>query len=91
MTRTILATLANFFLPGLGYLINGQKILRGLAFIAALIGLTYVEFSVQTAAPELYLPMFISVLVMNTAFAVDAWKEGVQLRPRQARLVAAAA
>ncbi len=80
MTRTVLATIANFFLPGLGYLVNGQRLLRGLAFLAGICGLTYVEFAVQTAAPELYLPMFASVLVMNIAFAVDAWKEGMRRR-----------
>ena len=77
--RAILATLANFFFPGAGYLINGRRILRGIGFLVGVIGLTYVELAVKTAAPDLYIPMFVSVLVMNTAFAVDAWKEAKQI------------
>jgi hypothetical protein len=76
MTRTLIATAANFFLPGAGYLVLGHKIPLAIAWIAALVGLTYVELSVKVAAPDLYLPMFVSVLVMNTAFAVDAWQVG---------------
>ncbi|MCO4769394.1 MAG: hypothetical protein KDA24_05135 [Deltaproteobacteria bacterium] len=71
--KPILATLANFFFPGAGYLILGQRIVRSLLFLVGVIGLTYVELNVKTAAPDYYLPMFISVLVMNTGFAIDAW------------------
>ena len=39
-----------------------------------MLGLTWVEFAVKEAAPDLYLPMFISVLIMNTAFAIDAFQ-----------------
>ncbi|MCP4873350.1 MAG: hypothetical protein GY898_32060 [Proteobacteria bacterium] len=68
------AALSNWFLPGLGYLILGTKIPLAIAWMVSLVGLTYVEFGIKEAAPEFYLPMFASVLVMNTAFAVDAWK-----------------
>ena len=37
------------------------------------------EFGIKEVAPEYYLPMFVSVLVMNTAFAIDAYKEGKTL------------
>ena len=76
MTRTWIATLANFFFPGAGYLILGQKVPLALAWLVGVIGLTYVETAVKTAAPHLYLPMFASVFIMNTAFAVDAWRLG---------------
>ncbi len=79
MTRTAIATALNFFFPGAGYLALGIKTGRALAFLAGIIVLTYVEFSVKTAAPHLYLPMFAAVFVMNTGFAVDAWKEGKRL------------
>lgn len=76
MTRIWIATLANFFFPGVGYLILGQKIPLAIAWLVGILGLTYVELSVKTAVPELYLPMFASVFVMNTAFAVDAYRTG---------------
>lgn len=79
MTRTYLATALNFFFPGAGYLVLGQKIPLALAWLVGVIGLTYVELSVKTAAPELYLPMFASVFLMNTAFAVDAFQLGRRL------------
>ena len=68
------ATIANFFLPGLGYLIAGVK--RGLAvlWLAGVIGLTYVEFGIRESEPTLYAIMFGSVLVMNLAFAIDVYR-----------------
>jgi hypothetical protein len=45
-------------------------------FIIGLVGLTWVEFGIKEAAPSFYMPMFISVLVMNTGFAIDAWLLG---------------
>ena len=39
-------------------------------------GLTYVELSIQEAAPAYYWPMFVCVFLMNTAFAVDAYRVG---------------
>lgn len=68
------ATIANFFLPGLGYLIAGMK--RGIAFLwlAGVIGLTYVEFGIRESEPTLYWIMFSSVFVMNVAFAVDVYR-----------------
>jgi Na+/glutamate symporter len=76
MARTILATALNFFFPGAGYLVLGHKVLMSIAWLVGVIGLTYVELGIQTAAPQYYWPMFISVLVMNTAFAADAFRVG---------------
>jgi len=65
---------ANFFLPGAGYLLAGVK--RGLAvlWLIGVIGLTYVEFGIREPEPTLYIIMFASVLIMNTAFAIDVYR-----------------
>jgi len=76
MTKTWIATLLNFFLPGAGYLVLGHKVPLAIAWLVGVIGLTFVELGIQTAAPSYYLPMFASVLLMNTAFAADAFKVG---------------
>lgn len=68
------ATIANFFLPGLGYIISGHKRLLGLPFVLGMVGLTYVELSIQEPLPDLYKVMFASVFVINTAFAVDVYQ-----------------
>lgn len=76
MLRVWIATVLNFFFPGAGYLVNGQRKLLGVGFLAGVLGLTYVELSLKTQYPALYWPMFISVFVMNTCFAIDAFREG---------------
>ena len=79
MNKTTLATVANFFFPGAGYLILGVK--RGLAllWLAGVIALTVVEFGIRDSEPTLYAVMFVAVLVMNTAFAIDAYRVGKEL------------
>lgn len=74
MGKVYLATAANFFLPGAGYLIAGIK--RGLAvlWLVGVIGLTYVEFGIRESEPTLYGIMFASVLIMNLAFAIDVYR-----------------
>ncbi len=74
MGKKWIATIANFFLPGLGYLIAGLK--QGLAvlWLAGVLGLTFVEFGIRESEPNLYWVMFVSVLVMNTAFAIDVYR-----------------
>jgi hypothetical protein len=76
MTRTYVATALNFFFPGAGYLVLGEKLPLAIAWLVGVFGLTYVETSVKTAAPDLYLPMFASVFLMNIAFAVDVYQLG---------------
>ncbi len=73
--KRIGGTAANFFFPGLGYLLVGPKRVQGAFWFLAMVGLTYVELSLQTAAPDLYWPMFAAVFVFNTTFAVDTWIE----------------
>jgi hypothetical protein len=76
MNKSVIAALLNFFFPGAGYLLLGHKVGLSLAWLAGVIGLTYVELGIKVAAPEYYLPMFVSVLVMNAAFAIDAYQAG---------------
>lgn len=90
MTRTWIATLANFFFPGAGYLILGEKRDLSFAWIVGVVGLTYVETSVQTEAPHLYLPMFASVLLINTAFAADVYRLGKARSPASGRAAVSA-
>ena len=75
MKKPWLAALLNFFFMGLGYIYNGKKVLPGILFTAGAVGLTYVEFGIQEPMPTLYAIMFGSVLVVNTGFAIDGFKE----------------
>ena len=75
MSNVWVPTVANFFLPGLGYLIAGIKRPIAILWLLGVIGLTYVEFGIREPEPTLYTIMFISVLVMNTAFAVDVYQQ----------------
>lgn len=79
MTKVYAATLLNFFFPGAGTLLNGQRKAMGLIWLAGVLGLTWVETSLKVAAPDWYWPMFASVFVMNIAFAADAYTEGKAL------------
>jgi hypothetical protein len=74
MSNPYVIAAANFFLPGAGYLIAGVK--RGLAvlWLVGVVGLTYVEFGIREPEPTLYNIMFVSVLIMNTAFAIDVYR-----------------
>ena len=74
MQRRTIATIANFFLPGLGYLIGGIKQTIAPLWLAGVIGLTIVEFGIRDPEPGLYWLMFVSVLVMNVAFALDVYR-----------------
>ena len=76
MVRTVLATLANFFLPGLGYLILAHRIPLAILWLIGVLGLTHVELSLKGLDSGLYWCMFGNVFLMNTAFAVDAFLVG---------------
>lgn len=73
------AALLNFFLPGLGYLVFTRRKVLGVLWLLGACGLTYVELSLKQPLPTLYWIQFASVFVMNTAFAVDAWREAKEL------------
>ena len=68
-------TIANFFLPGLGYLIAGIKRPLAVLWLVGVVGLTIVEFGIREPEPGLYNLMFGSVLLMNIAFAIDVYRE----------------
>ena len=79
--KSKVAVVLNFFLPGAGYLLLGHKVPMAIMWLLGVIGLSYVEQihtfangNLQTQDPTAYWVMFGSVLVMNTAFAIDAWK-----------------
>ena len=74
MGKVYAATVANFFLPGLGYLIAGVKQGLAILWLIGVIGLTYVEFGIRESEPTLYWIMFGSVLLMNLAFAIDVYR-----------------
>ncbi len=76
MNKTTIATIANFFFPGAGYLILGVKQTLAVLWLAGVIALTVVEFGIRESEPTLYAVMFAAVLVMNTAFAIDAYRTG---------------
>lgn len=64
------------FFPGLGYLIGvPEKRAYGGLWLLGVIGLTYVEQAsgLQAALPTAFQVMFVSVLLMNTAFAIDTF------------------
>ena len=75
MTNPLVAAIANFFLPGLGYILAGIKRGLGALWLIGVVGLTYVEFGIRDPEPDLYKIMFASVLIMNIAFAIDVYRE----------------
>ncbi len=77
--KRIAGTALNFFFPGSGYLLVSKdktKKAYSILWLIGVIGLTYVELSIQPLNESLYWTMFASVFVMNIAFAIDAWREG---------------
>jgi len=84
VSKVVVATVLNFFFPGAGWLLLGERMLVAPLWLVGVIGLTWVELQVQTAAPGLYWPMFAAVFVMNTGFALETWMHG------RARLAAGA-
>jgi len=75
MKKPWLAAVLNFFFMGPGTLYVGQRKAFGLALTAAAFALTYVELQLQTQNPILHHVMFVAVLVMNTFFAIDGYRE----------------
>jgi hypothetical protein len=79
----LLAAGLNWFVPGAGYLYNGEKpVYVSLPMVAGAVGLTYVEQfhqfeggNLMTHDPTAFKVMFASVLVLNTGVAIDAFRE----------------
>jgi len=79
----IAATLGNFFFPGSGYLLAvPHKRNHGVLFLLGAVGLTYVEQVAVGFGHPAFWPMFVSVFLMNTAFAYDVWQEVSQLEAK---------
>ena len=76
----IIAALLNFFFMGPGYIYLGKKVWLGLGFTIGAIALTYVELSIQSINTQLYGIMFAAVFLVNTCFAIDAFREAKQMR-----------
>jgi hypothetical protein len=77
------AALGNFFFMGLGYVIAvPQKRVLGLLWTVAALILTYVEQVAidKVATPNAFNAMFVGVLIANTAFAIDGWREAKKLQ-----------
>ena len=74
MSRARWAALANFFFPGVGYLIVGVKRDIAWLWLAGAVTLTFVEFGIRESEPNLYWVMFVAVFVMNIAFAIDVFR-----------------
>jgi hypothetical protein len=79
MKKPLISALLNFFFMGPGYIYNGRKILLGILFTFGAFGLTYVELAIKEPMPMHYWIMFASVLIVNTSFAIDGYKEAKQI------------
>ena len=66
--------IANFFFPGLGYLIGvPEKRVQGVFWLLGAVGLTVVEqgMGLQAALPNAFYLMAGTVFVMNVGFVID--------------------
>ena len=75
MKKPWIAAVLNFFLMGPGTFYNGRRKAVGVALTVGALILTYVEFGIQTAAPEYYPFMFGAVFIINTFLAIDGYNE----------------
>jgi hypothetical protein len=80
------AVLGNFFFMGLGYVIAvPEKRVVGIMWTIAAVILTYVEqFAInQETNFRAFSAMFVGVLIANTAFAIDGWREYKKIEAAQ--------
>ena len=75
MKNPWIAAVGNFFFMGLGTLYNGRRTLLGIGLTIGAIVLTYVEFQIRPLDANLYWLMFAAVFLMNTALAIDGYRE----------------
>jgi hypothetical protein len=76
------AAILNFFLSGLGYVLAvPEKRLLGILWTLAAVILTYVEqFAIdQETNMRAFSAMFVGVFILNTAFAIDGYRESKKL------------
>ena len=79
-----IAAVLNFFLMGAGTLYNGRRKLTGIALTIGAVVLTYVEFGIQPLDTTLYWMMFAAILVVNTALAIDGYREASMINAETA-------
>ena len=84
MKQPWIAAILNFFFMGAGTLYNGRRMPLGAALTVGALLLTYVEMSLQTAAPNLYWFMFGAVFLNNTFLAIDGYQEAQAINARPA-------
>ena len=75
MKNKWLATVLNFFLPGLGTAYIGKRLWVGVFMTLGALLLAYVEFNLKEAAPELYNYSFAGFLLLAIGTAMDAYHE----------------
>lgn len=75
MKKPWISAILNFFFMGPGYIYNGKRAVLGIFWTLAAIALTYVELEIQKIDLTLYGIMFGAVLVANTCFAIDGYRE----------------
>ena len=86
MKKPIVAALLNFFFMGPGYIYNGKRALLGVGFTVTAILLTIVEQGpvfdgrgLKDVSPLAFGLMFIAVLLGNTMFAIDGFREAKEI------------
>jgi hypothetical protein len=84
MKNPWVAAVLNFFFMGPGTFYVGRRRALGAALTVAAVVLTWVELQIKVAAPSVYPVMFVTVLVMNTFFAIDGYVEARSVRPSPA-------
>ena len=79
MKKPLLSAILNFFFMGPGYIYNGRKPWLGLGFTIGAVVLTYVELTLKPIEPQLYMLMFGAVFLINVCFAIDGYREAVDI------------
>lgn len=75
MKNPWIAAVLNFFFMGPGTFYNGRRRALGIGLTIGALVLTWLEFQVRDAAPNLYPIMFATVFFMNIFFAYDGFTE----------------
>lgn len=75
MKNPWIAAVLNFFFMGPGTLYNGRRKVFGIGLTIGALILTWLEFQVKVAAPDLYPVMFGTVFFLNIFFALDGFME----------------
>ena len=77
--KPVASAILNFFLLGLGTLLNGKRKIQGAFLTIGAVLMTYVELTLQTIGSDLFLISFIGFFSLAIAMAYDGYKEGKSL------------